>query len=77
MLFTSSELKTGESMVKEFLLEEEGQSVVEYSLLLTLIGASAVFMLTLMGISIGRMIGVNDVTFEHYTEWAYEKFKSK
>jgi Flp pilus assembly pilin Flp len=64
-------------MVKEFLLDEEGQSVVEYSLLLTLIGASAVFMLTLMGISIGRMIGVNDVSFERYTEWAYEKFKSK
>jgi pilus assembly protein Flp/PilA len=38
--------------VKRFLREEEGQDVVEYSLLLVLIGASAVFILTAMGTSI-------------------------
>ncbi len=38
--------------VKHFLREEEGQDVVEYSLLLVLIGASAVFILTAMGASI-------------------------
>lgn len=32
-----------------FLKEEEGQDIVEYSLLLVLIGASAVFLLTAMG----------------------------
>ena len=60
----------------EFLRDEAGQSIVEYTLLLTLIGATTVFMLTLMGVSVGRMIGVN-VTFEDYTSWAYEKFKTK
>ena len=63
-------------MWKEFLRNEEGQSVVEYSLLLTLIGASTVFMLTLIGISISRAIGVS-VTVENYTNWAYEKFRVK
>lgn len=60
----------------EFLKDEAGQSIVEYTLLLTLIGATTVFMLTVMGVSIGRMIGVN-VTVEDYTAWAYEKFKTK
>ena len=60
----------------EFLKDEAGQSIVEYTLLLTLIGATSVFMLTLMGLSISRMIGVN-TTFEDYTAWAYEKFKTK
>ena len=60
----------------EFLKDEAGQSIVEYTLLMTLIGATTVFMLTLMGVSIGRMIGVN-VTVEDYTAWAYEKFKTK
>jgi len=60
----------------EFLWDEAGQSIVEYTLLLTLIGATTVFMLTLMGVSIGRMIGIN-VTVEDYTSWAYEKFKTK
>ena len=40
----------------EFLKDDAGQSIVEYSLLLTLIGASTVFMLTLMGLSISRMM---------------------
>ncbi|MEP7338696.1 MAG: hypothetical protein ABI977_13240, partial [Acidobacteriota bacterium] len=60
----------------EFLKDEAGQSIVEYTLLMTLIGATTVFMLTLMGVSIGRMIGVN-MTYEDYTTWAYEKFKIK
>lgn len=60
----------------EFLKDEAGQSIVEYTLLLTLIGATTVFLLTLMGVSISRMIGVN-VTFEDYSSWAYEKFKTK
>jgi Flp pilus assembly pilin Flp len=61
----------------EFLRDEAGQSVVEYSLLLTLIGASSVFMLTMMGLSISRMMGMSDVTVQNYTNWAYEKFKTK
>jgi Flp pilus assembly pilin Flp len=63
-------------LLVEFLRDEAGQSIVEYTLLLTLIGATTVFMLTLMGVSVGRMLGVN-VTFEDYTSWAYEKFKTK
>lgn len=61
----------------EFLKDEAGQSVVEYSLLLTLIGASTVFMLTMMGLSITRMIGMSDVTVQNYTSWAFEKFRAK
>lgn len=64
-------------IVIEFLKDEAGQSVVEYSLLLTLIGASTVFMLTMMGLSISRMMGMSDVTVQNYTNWAYEKFKTK
>ncbi len=60
----------------EFIKDEAGQSIVEYTLLLTLIGATSVFMLTVMGLSVSRMIGVN-VTIEDYTLWAYEKFKTK
>lgn len=61
----------------EFVKEEEGQSVVEYSLLLTLIGASTVFMLTLLGFSISRAIGMQDITVEQYTRWAFEKFSAR
>ncbi len=61
----------------EFVKEEEGQSVVEYSLLLTLIGASTVFMLTLVGFSISRAIGMQDITVEQYTRWAFEKFSAR
>jgi pilus assembly protein Flp/PilA len=39
-------------MIKEFIKDEEGQDVVEYSLLLVLIGATAIFILTSMGTSI-------------------------
>jgi len=38
--------------IKKFLKEEQGQVIVEYSLLLVLIGAAAVFVLTSMGTSI-------------------------
>ena len=63
-------------MLKNFLLDESGQSVVEYTLLLTLIGATTMFMLTLMGLSVSQMIGVH-VTWDGYTQWAYDKFSTK
>jgi Flp pilus assembly pilin Flp len=63
--------------VIEFVKDEAGQSVVEYSLLLTLIGASSVFMMTMMGLSISRMMGMSDVTVQNYTSWAFEKFRTK
>ena len=63
-------------LLTEFVKDEAGQSLVEYTLLLTLIGATTAFLLTLMGISISRMIGVN-VTVEDYSSWAYEKHKMK
>jgi Flp pilus assembly pilin Flp len=44
-------------MIKEFLKDEQGQDVVEYSLLLVLIGAAAVFVLTAMGTSISSIFG--------------------
>lgn len=39
-------------MIKIFLQDEQGQDIVEYSLLLVLIGAAALFVLTAMGTSI-------------------------
>jgi pilus assembly protein Flp/PilA len=42
-------------MIREFLKEEEGQDIVEYSLLLVLIGAAAIFVLTSMGTSITQI----------------------
>ena len=39
-------------MITQFLKDERGQDIVEYSLLLVLIGAAAVFILTTMGASI-------------------------
>lgn len=39
-------------MIKTFLTDEQGQDIVEYSLLLVLIGAAALFVLTAMGQSI-------------------------
>ncbi|MBK6796635.1 MAG: Flp family type IVb pilin [Acidobacteria bacterium] len=64
-------------MLMEFIKNEEGQSIVEYSLLLTLIGASMVFMLTLMGVNVAQAIGFSSVTVESYTKWAYEKFSTR
>lgn len=42
-------------MIQEFLKDEQGQDIVEYSLLLVLIGAAAVFVLTAMGTSISQI----------------------
>jgi Flp pilus assembly pilin Flp len=42
----------GFAMLKEFIRDEQGQDIVEYSLLLVLIGAAALFVLTAMGTSI-------------------------
>ncbi len=42
-------------MFKAFLEDEQGQDIVEYSLLLVLIGAAAVFILTAMGASISQI----------------------
>ncbi|MDX2032871.1 MAG: Flp family type IVb pilin [Blastocatellia bacterium] len=42
-------------MIKEFLKDEQGQDIVEYSLLLVLIGAAALFVLTAMGTSITQI----------------------
>jgi pilus assembly protein Flp/PilA len=40
------------ALLSEFFKDEQGQDIVEYSLLLVLIGAAAVFVLTAMGSSI-------------------------
>lgn len=48
-------------MIREFLKDEEGQDIVEYSLLLVLIGAAAIFVLTSMGTSISSIFSkIND-----------------
>jgi Flp pilus assembly pilin Flp len=41
--------------INRFINDEQGQDIVEYSLLLVLIGASAVFILTAMGTSISSI----------------------
>lgn len=54
--------------LRQFLRDESGQDIVEYSLLLVLIGAAALFLLTTMGSSIQgifskiatRLQGAND-----------------
>ena len=38
--------------VREFIADESGQDIVEYSLLLVLIGAAALFVITTMGVKI-------------------------
>lgn len=43
------------NFVKNFIRDEQGQDIVEYSLLLVLIGAAAVFVLTTMGQSISEI----------------------
>jgi len=42
-------------MIRKFITDEQGQDVVEYSLLLVLIGATALFVLTAMGTSISQI----------------------
>ena len=39
-------------VLKNFLADESGQDVIEYSLLLTLIGLTSVFALTVVGLNI-------------------------
>lgn len=41
--------------MKNFIKNEQGQDIVEYSLLLVLIGLAGVFILTAMGQSIGNI----------------------
>lgn len=41
--------------MKNFIKDESGQDIVEYSLLLVLIGLAGVFILTAMGQSIGNI----------------------
>ena len=45
-------MKNLKVVLKNFLAEESGQDVVEYSLLLTLIGLTSVFALTVVGLNI-------------------------
>lgn len=48
-------------MIKQFISDESGQDIVEYSLLLVLIGAAAIFLLTAMGQSISQIFSkIND-----------------
>ena len=39
-------------MIRQFIADEEGQNIVEYALLLVLIGAAAITILTALGQSI-------------------------
>lgn len=49
------------NFVSNFIKDEQGQDIVEYSLLLVLIGAAAVFVLTTMGTSISQIFSkIND-----------------
>lgn len=43
------------SRFKNFIQDEQGQDIVEYSLLLVLIGAAALFVLSSMGVSITQI----------------------
>jgi len=47
--------KSEEIMIRKFIKDEQGQDIVEYSLLLVLIGATALFVLTAMGKNIGEI----------------------
>lgn len=42
-------------MIREFIKDEAGQDLVEYSLLMTLIGAASLIVLTAMGQSISQI----------------------
>jgi len=44
-----------DSRLQKFINDEKGQDIVEYSLLLVLIGAAAIFILTTMGTSISSI----------------------
>jgi Flp pilus assembly pilin Flp len=77
VLFTSLEWRSGFEMLnrsfERFWKDEDGQSIVEYSLLLVLIAATSVLMLTMLGLSISRMFGMNEFTVETLYKRAYEK----
>ncbi len=47
--------QTVNSALRSFFSDEQGQDIVEYSLLLVLIGAAALLVLTTMGTSIGSI----------------------
>ena len=49
------EVKRSKTMMKQFLQEEEGQTLVEYGLLISLIALVVIAILTLLG---GRIKGV-------------------
>lgn len=51
-------------LIRDFLADEQGQDVVEYSLLLVLIGAAALFVLTAMGTSISAIFSKINVRLE-------------
>lgn len=51
----SEEMQMIKNFVNNFVNDERGQDIVEYSLLLVLIGAAAVFVLTTMGQSISSI----------------------
>lgn len=46
---------TVQELMRKFIRDEAGQDIVEYSLLLVLIGAAAIFILTAMGTSISSI----------------------
>lgn len=81
VMFISPATESGKNMLIDllgkFLKDEEGQSVVEYSLLLTLIAAATILVLTAMGHSITRMFGSQEITVENYTTWAVENGRKK
>ena len=60
----------------EFVKDEAGQSIVEYTLLLMLIGATSVFVLTLLGLSISQMLGTH-ASFQEYASLSVKASKSK
>jgi Flp pilus assembly pilin Flp len=80
-MFISPATESGKNMLIDllgkFLKDEEGQSVVEYALLLTLIAAATVLVLTAMGLSITKMFGSQEITVENYTTWAVENGRKK
>jgi Flp pilus assembly pilin Flp len=51
--------------LSQFLRDEAGQDIVEYSLLLTLIGATSVSVLTMVGINIGRIFDKTLTTVQY------------
>ena len=48
-------MKTLRTFLKNFLADESGQDIIEYSLLLTLIGLTSMFALTVVGINIAHV----------------------